>query len=106
MPHDDLEPDRCAALLKALSEPARLRIVDILRCGAKSVGEIADALELEVVNASHHLGVLKQAGIVECRRDGRHMIYNLADGLLQAKGRTSQQLDFGCCQLVLPAPKR
>ena len=106
MSHDAFQSDRCAVLMKALSEPARLRIVDLLRAGPKSVSEIADELELELVNASHHLGVLKHSGIVECRRDGRQMIYNLAEGLLQGKGRDNQQLDFGCCQLVVPLTKK
>lgn len=102
---DSLQSDRCAGLLKALSEPARLKIVDALRSGPKSVGVIASLLDLELVNASHHLGVLKLAGIVESERDGRHMIYHLAEGILQEGERTSQQLNLGCCQLVVPPMK-
>jgi ArsR family transcriptional regulator len=62
----------CAEALQALGEPTRIRIIDILRKGATSVGEIAKALNTEIMNVSHHLGVMRQAGIVESAKEGSY----------------------------------
>src|SRR5262249_48777219 len=72
---DLFQSDRCAELLRALAEPIRLRIVDLLRAGPKSVGAISQALDIEIVNTSHHLGILKHAGLVRSSRKGRYIIY-------------------------------
>ncbi len=61
--NDKLESDRCARLLRAMADPERLKIVQCLRDGPKNVSEIAELLGEEVVNVSHHLGVLRNAGI-------------------------------------------
>ena len=53
-PLDVFQSDVCAERLKALSEPLRLRIVDLLRNGERPVGEISESLEVELVTASHH----------------------------------------------------
>lgn len=58
MAEDRLQSSLCAEKLRALSEPVRLQIVDLLLDGERSVTEIAEALGLEIVNASHHLGIL------------------------------------------------
>jgi ArsR family transcriptional regulator, nickel/cobalt-responsive transcriptional repressor len=91
-------------MLKALSEPIRLRIVDVLRAGPKNVSEIAEAVGIEIVNASHHLGILKHAGIARSRREGRNIVYRLAEGVLDAKaGRQSNEhINLGCCRLEIP----
>jgi DNA-binding transcriptional ArsR family regulator len=103
---DPLQPERCAELLSALAAPERLQIVRLLREGPRSVGEIAAELKMALVNASHHLGVLRHAGLVRNRKQGRHVIYSLAPNLLQeeAEGQC-ERLDLGCCRLELPDPK-
>src|SRR5262245_41818231 len=53
---DAFRSEECAELLKALSEPLRLRIVDVLRHGPLTVSDIAEFLEVELVTVSHHLG--------------------------------------------------
>jgi DNA-binding transcriptional ArsR family regulator len=106
--NDSLQSEHCAQLLKAIADPARLRIIEVLRPGAKSVGEIAAALDMELVNVSHHLGILQRAGFTERRREGRHIIYHLVDGVLEAgRGGTSdQRINLGCCQVVVPKAQR
>lgn len=98
------ESDRCAELFKALSEPIRLRIVDVLRDGPKCVGELVDILHIDIVNVSHHLGILKNAGIADRRRDGRKIVYRLAADVFTAgsEADSSDHLDLGCCRLELP----
>lgn len=95
----------CADKLKALSDPLRLRIVELLQQGELAVGDICEFLDTQIVLVSHHLQILKTADLVESRRDGRYMIYALKPGVLKRDPKhASAQLDFGCCQLQVPAP--
>lgn len=102
---DALQSARCADLLKALSEPLRLRIVDLLRHGEMTVGDIAEALQSEVVTVSHHLGILKNAGFVEATRDGRYKVYRLREDMLQdsPSDEALQILNLGCCRIEIPS---
>lgn len=100
---DSFQSDRCATLLKALAEPLRLRIVDLLRQGELTVSDIAEFLGVEVVLASHHLQVLKHAELVAPHREGRFIYYQLREDMLQsAKGKSTQFLDLGCCRIEVP----
>ncbi|HUR26121.1 MAG TPA: metalloregulator ArsR/SmtB family transcription factor [Candidatus Thermoplasmatota archaeon] len=67
------------ALLRLVSEGTRHAILDELRKGDRTVGQLVTALSDEQSNVSHHLGTLREAGLVVCRRDGRHQHYRLAD---------------------------
>ena len=82
--HDALEFEDCARRLKALADSERLRIVEALFAGEKNVSELAEELGEEVVNVSHHLGVLKNAGLVHSQRNGRFIIYSLAREVLKS----------------------
>ncbi|WP_437187693.1 ArsR/SmtB family transcription factor [Planctomicrobium sp. SH668] len=100
---DTFQANFCAEQLKALSEPMRLRIVDLLRDGPLSVSDITAKLQTEVATASHHLQILKNANLVSTRRDGRFIYYDLRDGLLQKRGKSKQQLNLGCCSIEIPS---
>lgn len=101
--NDSFQSKECADRLKALSEPLRLRIVDVLRQGELAVGDIADALNVELVTVSHHLKILKNAGLVEAERNGRFIVYRLGQDLLQKADETSKQfLNLGCCRIEVP----
>ena len=63
--------------LSALAEPNRLRIVELLRDNPLTVGEIAERLELRQPQASKHLKVLAEAGIVEVQPDANRRICRL-----------------------------
>lgn len=63
--------------LSALAEPKRLQIVEILRDGPLTVGEIADRLQIRQPQASKHLRVLSEAGIVTAKADANRRIYQL-----------------------------
>lgn len=80
----------------------RLRIVDLLRDGEKTVTEIADCLGEEVVNVSHHLGILYHSGLVEKNKRGRFMVYRLHPDVSAVSRGGKQHLDFGCCRLEVP----
>jgi len=99
---DKLHSEDCARFLKALADPERLKIVQCLQTGPKSVGEVAGLLERELVNVSHHLGVLRHAGLVKDQKQGKYVIYTLhPDVLRAAKPHATKEvcLDLGCCRL-------
>ena len=64
---------------KALAEPARLRILNALREGEKTVSELMDETGLGQANASKHLQLLYSHGFVDRRKEGLYVIYSLAD---------------------------
>lgn len=91
---------RCANYLKAIGDPVRLQVVRALQAGPLSVSDIAELLEIDLSNASHHLRVLFHADIVLAEKEGKFTYYKLNSHFLQ--NRTSQQVfDFGCCKLDL-----
>jgi len=59
----------------AIAEPRRRDILEFIAAEERSVGEIADALELEQPSVSKHLQVLRNVGLVTLRRDGRRILY-------------------------------
>jgi DNA-binding transcriptional ArsR family regulator len=61
----------------ALAEPHRRQILDLLRDGERQAGELVDRLELSQPGVSKHLKVLREAGLVAVRADGRRRLYAL-----------------------------
>ena len=61
----------------ALAEPNRFRIVELLRSGPRAVNDISDRLQLNQPQASKHLRVLKEAGLVDAEIQGQQRIYAL-----------------------------
>ena len=68
-----------AQRFRVIGDPTRIRILDLLRDGERTVGEITLALGTSQQNASKHLGVLLQAGIVARRKEGTSARYSVAD---------------------------
>ena len=101
---DPLKVVHCAEQLKALSEPLRLRIVSALRAGPRNVSDLSESLHVELVTVSHHLQILRNAGIVKTERKGRFILYSLHEDVFQegAAGRANEHLDLGCCRLEIP----
>jgi len=63
--------------LKAVSDASRIRILEILCDGERCVSELVDRLGLDQPKVSHHLAILRSAGILRARRDGRHINYSM-----------------------------
>ena len=66
-----------ADLFAVLSEPTRLRILQMLEAGPASVGEIMEATGIKQANASKHLGILHQAGVLAREKDGNSVRYSI-----------------------------
>jgi ArsR family transcriptional regulator len=99
-----LDTDRAARLFHALSDETRLSILDRLRRGECCVCELTDALDAAQSRLSFHLRVLKEAGLVVDRREGRWMYYTLSVEKLAEVADLAQTLATvqpargnGCC---------
>lgn len=68
---------------KALADPTRRRILELLRAKDLTAGEIAEHFDMTKPSLSHHLSALKAAGLVDAERDGQNIIYSLNTSVLQ-----------------------
>jgi len=68
-----------STVFHALADPIRLEILEFLRDGEKCVCEIVPHLSLIQPVVSRHLKILKNAGIVRCRKDGTKRMYSIVD---------------------------
>jgi DNA-binding transcriptional ArsR family regulator len=67
-------------VLRAIAHPIRLAVIELLyRHHSLSVSQIHESLRIEQATASHHLKILRQAGILKVQREGRYSYYLLAD---------------------------
>jgi DNA-binding transcriptional ArsR family regulator len=64
-------------LFKALNDATRREILELLKDGDKTAGEIADRFAISKPSISHHLDLLKQAGLVEALKEGQFIYYSL-----------------------------
>lgn len=76
--------ERAAGMLKAIAHPLRISILSMLEEGKElTVSEIHAALNIEQSAASHHLGILKDKGVLNSRRDGKNTFYFLRHNSLR-----------------------
>src|SRR6185295_18134317 len=68
-----------ARIGKALASPHRLELLELLAQGERTVESLAAEVGLSLANASQHLQALRQASLVESRKDGLYVYYRLAD---------------------------
>lgn len=89
LPLSDQMVELVARRFRMLGEPRRLRILQALEQGEKTVGEIVHALDGNQPNISKHLQALNEAGLVARRRDGNSIFYSISDPVI-----------FKLCELV------
>ena len=100
---DPLASSSCADKLKLLADLTRLAALESLMDRPKHVDELMDALGVEQSLLSHHLALLRDAGLVRATRDGKCVLYQLAAGV--TRGTHGKGFDLGCCQLRFPIRK-
>jgi DNA-binding transcriptional ArsR family regulator len=93
---DDLV-ELIARRFRVLGEPMRIRLLDRLRDGEATVGDLSEALAASQQNVSKHLTVLAEAGVLGRRKEGNHVYYRIVDeGVFalceQVCGSVQQQL--------------
>jgi ArsR family transcriptional regulator len=69
-------------IFKALNDPIRRQILDLLKTGDLTAGEIADHFQIGKPTISHHLDILKQADLVASRKNGQFVVYSLTTTVL------------------------
>jgi DNA-binding transcriptional ArsR family regulator len=81
LPHPVAEElaELVARRFRLLAEPMRIRLLDRLRDGEATVGELAEALDTSQQNVSKHLAVLAEAGMLGRRKDGNRVYYRIVD---------------------------
>ncbi len=87
--------DSCAAKLRVLADPTRLEVMRLLGAEPRLVSELRAALRIEQSLLSHHLRVLRDAGLVRSETEGQNRRYFLVSS--RAHGGA---VDLGCCQLT------
>lgn len=100
-PEPALSLDRAQPLLRALAEPIRLQVVLALQDGERCVCDLTGELDLAQSKLSFHLKVLKEAGLIRARQEGRWIYYRLDPAALIALQDWLGQLAAGC---RTPAP--
>jgi len=95
----------CADIMKALGDPTRLAVLQILLERPHHVNDLMERVGVEQSLLSHHLKVLRQAGLVKSTRDGKAVLYQVAPAIAGAK--ENQCIDLQCCQVVFrPSAKK
>jgi DNA-binding transcriptional ArsR family regulator len=88
----DVQRQRYAEISRALADPKRLCVLEILSSGEHSVGDLSREASCHVPNMSQHLAVLRSAGLVTSRRDGSTVFYRLTDPRILEAYRLIQSL--------------
>ena len=94
--------NECAIVFAALGEPHRIQIIDHLRSGSRNVTELAKLLNVEIVNVSHHLGILRSSGLVRDEKRGRYVIYSLHPDYFITEKNMPTLLELGWCRVEIP----
>ena len=81
-----------AAVARAIGHPARLEILESLAQGERGVDALSSRLAMPIANTSQHLQQLRRAGLVASRRDGKFILYRLADDQVLALLSTLRQV--------------
>jgi DNA-binding transcriptional ArsR family regulator len=69
--------------IRALGDPTRREILRVLRGGDLTAGELGSLFPMTGASVSHHLAVLKEAGLVQAERNGRNIVYSLDSTVFQ-----------------------
>ena len=70
-------------VFRAVADPTRRRILRLLQGGEKTAGELAEQFDISAPSMSHHFNVLKQAELVNTRREGQQIFYSLNATVMQ-----------------------
>ena len=99
-----LTSGQCAAVLKAIGDETRLQILEYLLIDDQCVTELMLKLRCAQPHVSHHLRILRHAGLVEGIREGQRVCYRITPGMKRTlDDRQGQALNFGCCEVCFPA---
>lgn len=81
-----------AELFRVLGHPARVRILELLRDGERTVGDLQQALGLDASSTSQHLAALRNRDVVVARREGKNVFYGIKDPRIAELLEVARQL--------------
>lgn len=84
--------DTLSKLLKSMSHPIRLKILCLLRDQEMSVGDIRDQVKTTNANVSQHLNILRNQGVIDCRKDANFIYNRVTDPRVTELMKTMQEL--------------
>jgi DNA-binding transcriptional ArsR family regulator len=87
----------CMAVLKALSEQTRMRIVRLLMKQPLGVNDISERIGVSQYNTSKHLQILREAGLLEMEAQGKLRIYSIQAELAERLASSKNVLELDCC---------
>ncbi len=96
-----MKGEECIGALKALGEENRIRILRLLLAGEQNVNAVSETLGISPYNVSKHLAILKAAGLVACRKEGRERLYAVAEDYRLKLADGQKVMDLGCCSFRL-----
>lgn len=82
--------EESVSFAKALADPTRQKIMRLLCCQWLNVTDVVEQLDVSQPTVSHHLSILRSAGLVDVRREGKQVFYTL----------DQEKVTANCCQLV------
>ncbi|MFT7463039.1 MAG: DNA-binding transcriptional ArsR family regulator [Pseudohongiellaceae bacterium] len=92
---DNAQATKMSLALKSVSDVNRIRILQILSQGEFCVSDLVERLQIDQPKVSHHLAILKTAGIIRSRRDGRHINYSLESTVHHRQDQKDDVFDLG-----------
>ena len=94
---------QCAGVMRALGDETRLKIMESLLKQEKCVSELVMEIGKQQPHVSHHLRILREAGLVEGVREGQRVCYGVPPSIQrQLKASRQQSIDLGCCRISFP----
>lgn len=92
-----MEPDPCIKILKALADPTRWQIVSELLRAPLTMSELTVQLDATQYNISKHVRILREAGLVSTRKEGKNVACGIEPALCAKFNAAQTILDLGCC---------
>ncbi len=89
----------CVTQLKVLADETRMMVLREIKDQGKTVSEINKKIKIDQSLLSHHLKILRDAGLVEVIRQGKFNLYKLSAEITSSAGSSKQTIDLGCCSL-------
>jgi DNA-binding transcriptional ArsR family regulator len=101
-----MKSDECLPALRALADPTRLKIVELVLAGDHNVNALAERLGTPQYNISRHLRILREAGIVVATREGKEVFCEVAKEFRAKLKAGGYVVDLGCCSFRFEPPQR
>jgi DNA-binding transcriptional ArsR family regulator len=98
-----LTTSECAGVMRAMGDVTRLRILESLLVQEKCVSDLVAEIRCTQPHVSHHLRILRDAGLIEGMREGKRVCYRISPRVRRfLENRREQGFDFGCCRISFP----